>query len=261
MAAGEFVAAITRIAHQPEYAGAAHIFHPAPQFEQIGVSSTFQFAMPDAAAGGDWYDVLPSHGRIAFVIGDVAGHGADAAFTAAILRRSIAKMLLQNEDPSTILSRANTSILKRKMPHATVLCGYVDPRSHEIVYACGGHPPAIIAHNKGASFTQYGGLMLGVQEKATYVTRRVMAPRRGLFVMYTDGVTELDHKILNGERRLLRAVREAVAEVSDAARAIQDRMFKDKKPVDDASILALAFGYPARSAAASVNREILTAAR
>jgi hypothetical protein len=135
MAAEDFIAAITRIAQQAQYASGASILHLAPQFDQIGVSSTFQFATPGATAGGDWYDVLPSHGRMAFVIGDVAGHGADAALTAGMLRRLIGKMLLQNEDPSTILSRANASILKRKMSHATVLCGYVDPRSHEIVYA------------------------------------------------------------------------------------------------------------------------------
>jgi serine phosphatase RsbU (regulator of sigma subunit) len=99
--------------------------------------------------------------------------------------------------------------------------------------------------------------MLGVQEMAAYVTRRVRAPRRGLFVMYTDGVTELDRKIIDGERRLLRAVREAVAEVSDAARAIQASIFKDKKPVDDASILALAFGYPAGSAGARRDAPVL----
>lgn len=242
MASGELLRTITGIAQQAQRTFDEHTLHAAPRFADVNVSSTFLWAEPSVGAGGDWYDVMLSHNRLAFAIGDVTGHGETAAITTNLIRRAMATLLLRNVDPAAILSRVNSLILKTGALQATAICGYVEPRTRRIVYASGGHPPPISANPADAAFERYGGLMLGVQERADYSTFGMTPAENGLFVLYTDGVTEAGSGRFDGDQRLLRAARAAAAEISDAARSIQDGVFCGVPPRDDASIVVFAFG-------------------
>ncbi len=215
---------------------------------EMDVSSTFLFAAKDERVGGDWYDVMFTHGHMAFAIGDVMGHGQAAAGAANLLRGSVARLLMRNIDPAAVMSRINTLTLQNQTEHMTAICGYVDMHSREIVYACAGHPPPILMNGADAKFEDYGGLMLGVEEDASYSTFRISAPERGLFVLYTDGVTENRRTLVDGDQLLLDAVQDATTEnTDDKARIIQDTIFKGKAPMDDASILVFTFREPALS--------------
>jgi serine phosphatase RsbU (regulator of sigma subunit) len=63
-------------------------------------------AARDHNVGGDWYDVFePAPGQVAWVVGDVAGHGFGEAVVMAQLRNALRAYALDTSDPAQILTR------------------------------------------------------------------------------------------------------------------------------------------------------------
>ena len=61
-----------------------------PTIAGVRLSAHYVPAESDLLAGGDWYDALPlPDGRLALVIGDVAGHGLQAASVMGQLRMAV----------------------------------------------------------------------------------------------------------------------------------------------------------------------------
>jgi serine phosphatase RsbU (regulator of sigma subunit) len=178
-----------------------------------------------------------------FSLGDVAGHGIEAAVTMSRVRQAIIAAALHDSDPGSVLARANETLMTRDTRFATAICGYIDPGTLEVTYATAGHPPAIFVEKSGAArLLPYDGLPLGIEHGSSYPTFRLTADHDSLLVLYTDGLIEYDHDLIEGERRMLEAAKNiAIQRVADPAGAIEDAIFKDRKPLDDVAILTIAF--------------------
>ena len=74
-----------------------------PSFEHITVSAAYRPGTAALEVGGDWYDAftLPS-GAVALVVGDVVGHGLEAAVAMGQLRGAVSA-LAQMTGPSELL--------------------------------------------------------------------------------------------------------------------------------------------------------------
>ncbi len=213
-----------------------------PLMPGVGLHATYVPASREAQVGGDWYDAfeLPDK-SILFSIGDVAGHGIDAAVVMNRARQAIVSAALHDDDPATVLERANRSLLLQNSRMVTAICGYIDPRTREIVYATAGHPPPVMARpNERAAFLPHEGLPLGIVPDAAYATFRTQAPPGGMLVLYTDGVLEHKRDIVAGQNRLLEAAARAVGG-ADPALAIQRHVFSEAEPTDDVAILVVSF--------------------
>ena len=81
--------------------------------------------------GGDFYLAHPlEDGRLLLVIGDVMGHGAQAAARMGQLRAVLAAYAYDGDPPDRVLGapeRARTALLD--LPMATVLAAVYDPRA------------------------------------------------------------------------------------------------------------------------------------
>jgi len=218
-----------------------------PVASNLGFSATYLPATLGTLVGGDWYDAFElSRGRIMFSIGDVAGHGIEAAVTMSRARQAIIAAALQDIDPGSILARANTALLVQDTNFATAICGYVDTATLEVTYATAGHPPGILIDKDGsAQLLQYDGLPLGVAQNAVYPTFRLDARLDSLLVLYTDGALEYDRDLLEGERRMLQTASDiAVRRLENPAGAIRDAIFAEYEPLDDVAILTISFHDP-----------------
>jgi CHASE3 domain sensor protein len=216
-----------------------------PATPNLGLHATYMPATSEAQVGGDWYDAfeLPDK-RILFSIGDVAGHGLEAAVVMSRARQAIIAAALHENDPALVLARANEAIMLQESRMVTAICGYIDPATLEIVYATAGHPPPILARPEHASIClPYDGLPLGIMPKATYRTFVATASDGAVMVLYTDGVIEHKRDIIGGMARLLEVTRLAVAE-EDPALAIQRQVFAGASPTDDVAILTVRFKAP-----------------
>ena len=184
-----------------------------PAVPGIAFSATYRSETDDGEIGGDWYDVftLPD-GELAIAIGDVAGHGLDAAASMIRMREMLrAAAVLEGPRPDRILATAN-----RTMPafgdgvFATAALAILDPRTLRFACACAGHPWPRLLHGDAVITLASGGLPLGVDPEATYeIDEARLAPGDRL-VFYTDGLIEATHDLIEGEQRLVAALGDGI---------------------------------------------------
>jgi serine phosphatase RsbU (regulator of sigma subunit) len=160
--------------------------------------------------GGDWYSAIAlSEGRFAFVVGDVSGHGLDAASAMAALRFTIRTYALEGYSPSTILEKCSRHLNLVDDEHfATVLVGVGDVDRHEITFANAGHLNPLVIDSEGSRFVETKvGVPLGVSG-GIYESITVDLRRGSTVIAFTDGLVERRDESLDvGLKRLQNAIR------------------------------------------------------
>lgn len=114
--------------------------------EAFSAHGVYIAASTGLGVGGDWYDVaeLPD-GRVYICVGDVVGHGAEAAVTMSQLRVAMSILARHVGGPSELLVQADE--IASTIPGAscsTAWVGYFDPRTGRLTYASAGHPPGFL---------------------------------------------------------------------------------------------------------------------
>jgi hypothetical protein len=98
------------------------------------------------AAGGDFYDLfVPEPGKVAIMLGDVAGPGDEALTHATLTRYTLRAYLQAGLEPRAALALAGRVLADPAGErYATVAVGVFDARSGKLTYALAGHPPPIV---------------------------------------------------------------------------------------------------------------------
>lgn len=235
----------------------AFVLKTLPALSGITFSATYLPAADEANVGGDWYDCVQlSRDRVLFVIGDVAGHGLDAAVAMNHARQEVISAAAFDSEPGELLFRVNAELLRQRARMVTVACGYADARTFEFTVATAGHPPPLLVEpGRAPRLLQCGGVPLGVIDGATYASLHVQSVPGAVLVLYTDGALEYTRDVLAGERMLLDAVGRAVASGEpDIAASVRDQIFKGRRVGDDVAIMSVSFaasGANARERSAS----------
>jgi serine phosphatase RsbU (regulator of sigma subunit) len=144
--------------------------------------------------GGDVYDFMSlEDGRLAIVIGDVTGHGIDAAADMAMAKFVFRSLAREHPEPGAFLAHANDVVAEEIASGKFITLVYlvVDPRRWEVACAAGGHPaPRLVAPDGSVEELAAGGLALGIEPRQAYdEVRRRLEPGAAV-VLYTDGVVE-----------------------------------------------------------------------
>ena len=114
-----------------------------PSVEGLAFAARYLPAEVGFKAGGDWYDVIPlANGDVGLVIGDVAGHGLEAASVMGQLRMAVRAYALEGHRPADIVAHAD-AVLRIVAPQelATIVYAEVDPASGRVGLVSAGHPP------------------------------------------------------------------------------------------------------------------------
>lgn len=161
---------------------------------------------------GDWYDVVDlADGRFAVAVGDVVGHGLEAAAVMGMLRSALSAAIRALERPAQALEVLG--LYARSLEGAlntTVVKAMVDPRSHLIIYSNAGHPPPVLVHPDGTCMLLNDAVDPPLGARPQHVPR----PQAGqpynpgdTLVLYTDGLIERrDEDIDAGLARLTEAL-------------------------------------------------------
>lgn len=205
--------------------------------------AAYRPASDEAEVGGDWYDAfsLPD-GRVAISVGDVAGHGLEAATVMGEVRQAIRTAAVEETSPADVLQHINGLInLRKGIGMVTAILGYYVPERRELTYALAGHPPPVLTIIDGFNgFLPGGGMPLGVEPEIKSDDWTITLPPRSCVVFYTDGMTEYSRDVLAGEQRLLEAsVRACTDDPDNPAIALQERIFDAAINRDDAATLTL----------------------
>lgn len=206
--------------------------------EGVLMDAAYRPASTEADVGGDWYDAFEVGGdRICVSIGDVVGHGLEAAVTMAEIRGAIRATATTTDSPAQLLRCIDDLVSSQIGAMATAIVGFYEPRSGVLRYACAGHPaPALRAPSGNVAFLPAGGLMLGLGSAAPEDLTVTLMPGSTLF-LYTDGL--LGRDVVRGEEELLRAL-ETLSVPELHAQALYVSLFQGRpQSSDDCATLSI----------------------
>lgn len=179
----------------------------------LQVAVRYRPAETEQLVGGDWYDavVLPSR-LVLLCVGDVAGHGIEAATSMVVLRNALRGLAVTGAGPGQLLSWLN--IVAHHLSGsitATAVCGLYDPARRTLRWARAGHlPPVLVRDTEPNPLPLLKGILLGAVPEATYEEGEVQLAVEDTLLMYTDGLVE----------RRDRSVEESMAQLLTTARTV-----------------------------------------
>ncbi len=208
------------------------------------MSARYVAGSADAQVGGDWYDVIALRdGHAGIAIGDVVGHGLDAAARMARLQNALRAYALEGLRPSLVLERMNG--FAREVsggPMATLLYGVIDPEEGRLRLATAGHPPVLVIGPGGDAYFAEGpaGSPLGVIPFPTYEESTIPLEPGSTVLLYTDGLVERPESPLDEGLEWLRGLAAGVpAHPDELCGALLQTRFRDAPPRDDVALLAV----------------------
>jgi sigma-B regulation protein RsbU (phosphoserine phosphatase) len=192
--------------------------------------------------GGDWYDafVLPN-GKLWVMVGDVVGHGMQAAVVMGRLRSALRAYTLDDHPPEEVLARADRKLqFFEPGQTATALCAVLDPPYESMQLSLAGHPPPVIARDGfPATLVDLApGLPLGVFMDFPRPSKVVHLAPGSVFVAYTDGLIERRGKSLDDGLTLLREAVQA-EHTGKLCHTVMDRLVGNAVPEDDIAVIAV----------------------
>ena len=167
-----------------------------PAVPGLRIAARYLPSSPGLAIGGDFYDArVLADGRLAVMVGDVAGHGAESAARAARMRFGWSALMEVDPDPRDVLQIMNAHIAE---PHErdqgvyATMCHCVISPDGTAEFALAGHPRPLLVHGDQAGLVEVDarGPILGLLDDVDWPVTQVTIPRGGMLVIYTDGLVE-----------------------------------------------------------------------
>lgn len=224
-----------------------------PRVEGLTLAAHHRPASP-RQVGGDFYDVFPLGGdRWGVFIGDVQGHGVQAATLTSLIRYTLRSATLHYPDPRRALAELNRVMLSELAPRrfCSVLLVTLDPRGDggfDVGLTTGGHAPALLLDPDTGTATPVRsriGMLVGATPNATFDTYRTEFRPGQTLLLYTDGLVEARRGSSPFDQESLQDYA-AVRAAAGAATLVDDltTLIPKLNPSDDVAVLALTAGHP-----------------
>jgi serine phosphatase RsbU (regulator of sigma subunit) len=232
-----------------------------PDIPGLELGARYRAAGQGLDVGGDFYDAFQADANWWIIaVGDVCGHGVEAAATTGLVRHTIRSASMHGVMPSAVLGHLNEMLLRAgaerdavdddQVPvsprFCTVLVGAVQPTSRgvDIILCSGGHPLPLVRRAAGrVEPVGVPGTLLGVTDELTLTDSVVHLDPGEALVCYTDGLIDRrSGRRAFGEEGVVKAVYQGKAlaarelAVLIEAEAVN---FVDDDPADDMAVLAL----------------------
>ncbi|MFF9030077.1 SpoIIE family protein phosphatase [Streptomyces iakyrus] len=229
--------------------------HRLPEQDAVEVAACYRPADELTGLGGDWYDLIPLSGaRVALVVGEVPGHGIDAAAAMGQLRTAVRTLAALDLPPEEVLAHLDDLVGRSAREEggepgamgsagARVVgsgCLYVvyDPVDGGCAMAAAGHPaPAVVLPDGSVVFVDLPqGPPLGVGGPPFEAVEVPLAEGSTL-ALHTDGLLARGETwaVDAGRERLRRAL-ERSGPLDTYCRAVVDALVP-ARPYDDVALL------------------------
>lgn len=228
-----------------------------PQIPGLDVAGS---SISSEVAGGDYYDYLedhdPDHPTLSVAVGDISGHGVDAALLMTTARGFLRMRASQPGSPAQIVTEMNRHLARDLYGSGRFMTLFylkLDPEKQRARWVRAGHDPAMIYCPRGDTFTELGlestGLPLGVIKESLYDHRDNQLAPGQIIAIGTDGIWEARNLRgeMFGKERFKAVLRENAKE---RAQVIMDAVFKavsvftgGGKPVDDITLVVVKWGF------------------
>jgi sigma-B regulation protein RsbU (phosphoserine phosphatase) len=163
---------------------AAALYHPAGEIGEVG---------------GDFFDAFRAGDDWMVVIGDVAGHGPDAATLTALARYTLRTAAELTGDPAAALAHLNRSLrTEGRLSLCTAACVRLSQAggTHVAAVASAGHPlPMLVRDGAVTDVGRAGPLTGAFDDEGAWPVETVELRPADVLVLYTDGVLDaLSHR-------------------------------------------------------------------
>jgi anti-anti-sigma factor len=123
-----------------------------PVLPGADVTAEYLVAAEDTTAGGDWFDAIPLGDRLVLIVGDVVGHGVEAAAVMSQLRTALRMQILAGYPVAEALAALDRfHVYVPGSNSATVCVGSLDFATGEFQYCTAGHPPPLVVTAEASS--------------------------------------------------------------------------------------------------------------
>ena len=232
-----------------------------PDIPGIELGARYRAAGQGLDVGGDFYDAFPADRNWWIIaVGDVCGHGVEAAATTGVVRHTIRSSAFDGVMPSTLLRRLNELLLRNAAERdeigdddlpvsprfCTVLVGAVQPTDNgvDIILCSAGHPLPLVRRMAGPVVpVGIPGTLLGVTDEVSLSDTVVHLDPGETLVCYTDGLTDRRKgRRTFGEEGVVKALYQGKGlDADELARLIESEAlgYVDDEPADDMAVLTL----------------------
>jgi serine phosphatase RsbU (regulator of sigma subunit)/CheY-like chemotaxis protein/anti-sigma regulatory factor (Ser/Thr protein kinase) len=213
-----------------------------PETPEFDIASCYLAAGP-GMVGGDWYDVMALRdGTALFVIGDVAGHGLEAASAMGQIRTALRVIAMTEHRPSAILTAIDAFLSAEPTSiFATMLVVRCDPLTGVCIAASAGHLPPVVYSDDGAVVEWLRtGPPLGSGVAMRSVDSEFTLQPGSTLLLYTDGLVERrDEPLDEGIDRLVDVLSSCERASSLLVKSAVDALCGGGSQNDDVALLAV----------------------
>ncbi|MFE5852996.1 SpoIIE family protein phosphatase [Streptomyces sp. NPDC056500] len=227
-----------------------------PEQAALEIASRYLPAGGQAGVGGDWFDIIPLSGaRVGLVVGDVVGHGIQAAATMGRLRGAVRTLADIDLPPDELLTHLDDVVIRLGAEDfaaeaettgdigATCLYAVYDPVVGRCSIASAGHPLPAVVRPDGTAHTLDApiGPPLGLGA-LPFETAEFDLPEGSLLALYTDGLIEARSHDVDAGRATLLHVLDCPEDSTPSLDDLCDDAFAALLPdrPDDDSVLLIA---------------------
>ena len=202
--------------------------------QDFGILDVAQSYIPASEVGGDFYDIFRKpNGKLVVTIADASGKGVMACCYSLAARNILRTLATASDDVADVLARGNNLFCDdtgESGMFVTVEMAQYDYENRILTYYSLGHNPGILCRKDGTiESLDIHDMAMGVLEKKPGVQAGTKTLEEGdLFVLYTDGVTEMHNREskLYGEKRLIELIQEQRhLSATDLLNAIEEQVY------------------------------------
>jgi PAS domain S-box-containing protein len=216
---------------------------PARLPQRTGMSMAARYMPGGSDVGGDWYDAIElDDGGVGLAMGDVVGHGIEAAAKMGELRNTLRAYALEGLSPGAVLKRLDH--LVERLDNgvmATLVYFVIDADWTEVRYASAGHPPPIVLGPDGSTEFLWDGRspLLGVHGYGEYNEGSASLAAGSTLAVYTDGLVEVrGEDLMDGLDRLREAIISGPADPDALCDHVIESLLSGQPASDDVAFLA-----------------------
>ncbi|MFE9424807.1 SpoIIE family protein phosphatase [Kitasatospora sp. NPDC006697] len=229
-----------------------HSLLPRTLPERTALEVAYRYLPAHAGVGGDWFDVIPLPGfRTALVVGDVVGHGINAAVAMGRLRTTIRNFSALDLPPDEVLGRLDELVAQLdeentglEISGSTCVYAVYDPVTGDCALARAGHlRPALIAPDGTVDYPEVAvSPPLGIGGHP-FETTELRLPGGSGLVLFTDGLVESRGRDIDvGLERLRTVLAEHARGTPEEICQAVTRSMLVGHPADDVALLVARTG-------------------
>lgn len=199
-----------------------------PEIPGYDVGTHYSSATKEAIVGGDFFEFIDLGGKtVGIAVGDVQGHGVDAAITTVMAKLFLRDIAGPQRSPAWVMQHLNEALCRHlREPEQLITMVYLvlNYDTGFLTYCSAGHPPPVVCGQAGMCRTLEAHQdILGFSPEAEYLNADDVIAAGEFLCLYTDGVLEARR---DREQFGMKRLKKVLARGDGDATALAERVYQ-----------------------------------